>query len=64
MDARCEGVIRWEEYVSFMLMEIQGKDQLRWALNGKSLPRNMVDVAMLSRYQRHHDTIVQVTLTL
>ncbi|OWF37797.1 WD repeat-containing protein on Y chromosome-like [Mizuhopecten yessoensis] len=57
VDANCDGVVDWEEYVTYNLMEYQEKNQMIEMMREKPFPTETRDVP-----SRHRDIIVRVAL--
>ena len=62
MDTNCDGGVDWDEYLSYMLLEYREKDAMRSMIQSKPLPKEMRTVPNMTRYQRHHDTIIRLRL--
>lgn len=55
VDANCDGVVDWEEYVTYNLMEYQEKNQMIEMMREKPFPVETRDVP-----SRHRDVIVRI----
>ncbi len=62
VDTNCDGTVDWDEYLSYMLLEYRGKDDMNLENKPKPLPRKPRKVPNMSLYQPHHDSMIKISM--